>query len=230
LHRLLPQDAVHCGRELREIDVARKRLVFASGPDCSYESLVLSLPLPKIVELLVGAPSWLTRAASDLVFTSIHVVNVGVEGDLEAPGTILRFPESRVGFYRLSFPSRYAKSSAPEGCTSVVGELSHHPRRHPMTRLEARDIFFEGLAHLGIMGPGRKILAESIYTIPYGHVVYTHRTKDSVRRILEYLEGVSIYTCGKYGRWQDMLMTDSILSGMEVARQMGRWRTVTASA
>jgi protoporphyrinogen oxidase len=223
--RALPADALHYGNGVRLIDLARKRLVLDHGPDRAFDQLVLSMPLPEITASLMDPPGWLAKAARDLVHTSIHVVGVGVEGELGCVGSILRFPDDCVGFYRLSVPSRYAPGSAPEGCNSIVGEFGYHPVRHPLTPAAARQQLLDGLARFGILNRGRKIVAESIHTIQYGHVIDNLQTRQSARRISSYLKEASVHTCGKYGRWQDMLMTHSISSGIEVARQLASHAT-----
>jgi protoporphyrinogen oxidase len=218
--RLLPAHAIQYGNALQLIDVQRRRLAFEHGPDRSFERVVVSMPLPEIVRRLMDPPSWMEEAARDLVHTSIHVVGIGVDGELGCDGSILRFPDDSVGFYRLSVPSRYASGSAPDGCSSIVGEFAYHAMRHPLTQAAAGEQLRDGLMRLGIVPRGRRVVAESIHTIEYGHVIDNHRTRRSVRSILKYLNDASIYTCGKYGRWQDMLMTHSMLSGIDVARQL----------
>jgi hypothetical protein len=125
-----------------------------------------------------------------------------------------------VGIYRLSFPSYYAPDSAPRGLGIVVGEISHHAARYPLSPSEARRDFHGGLAQLGILGKGQRILVETIRDIRHGHILYNHKTRASIRFILDYLRRASILTCGKYGLWQDMLIPESIRSGVQAAREI----------
>jgi protoporphyrinogen oxidase len=202
-----------------EIDPRSKKLAFLDGTVEEYEHLVLSLPLPEIVSLLKDAPREVRSAAENLVYTSIYVLSAGIEGPAP-PWFLLRIPDSAVPFYRLSFPSHYSPGSAPEGKTIVVGEISHHPVRHSLSASDAWHQFDQGLRRMGILRPGQKILVEAVRDIQYGHVVYNHSSRASIRVILEYLRGNSIFTCGKYGQWRDMLIPQSILTGMAAAREI----------
>jgi len=218
LARLLPAGRVRCDSEIVEIDARMKRLTLQSGRTMSYEQLVLSLPLPEVVARLRDPPGAVRAAAEDFVHTSIYAISFGVEGPIEVPWTLIRLPGNQHPFYRVSFPSRYAPDNAPEGHAVVVVETSHHPTRHRVTPEEALRDARRGLTDLGVLHRGQRIVVEAVRDIRYGHVVHNHRTRASVRLALEYLNARSISTCGKYGLWKDMLMTGSILSGMEVAR------------
>jgi len=184
--KLLPEDALHYGSELREIDTKLKLVAFADGTVKSYEHLVLSLPLPEIVGLLKESPPDVRRAAENLLYTSIYILNAGFDGPVP-PWFLLRTPDSALPFYRLSFPSHYSPGNAPEGKAIVVGEISHHPIRHPLSREEASLQFDHGLRRMGILRPGQDILVESIRDIRYGHVVYNHESRASIQLILEHL-------------------------------------------
>lgn len=216
---MLPQDKLHCGNPLVEIDLRARQVVLAHGAPVPYEHLVLSLPLPEIVRLIKDPPEALTRAAAHLIYASVYVVSFGIEGQVP-PWTVMRFPGPDVGFYRLSIPSAYADGIAPEGASVVMTEISHHPTRHPISPRQAVDQCREGLMLLGLITGKQKILVERIEDIRYAHVIWNQETRSSVRFILDYLKDRSVFACGKYGQWRDMLMTHSMLSGTEAAREI----------
>jgi protoporphyrinogen oxidase len=215
--RLLPAESANYGCEVLEIDAAGKAASFADGSQVRYDHLVLSLPLPEIIALIRDAPPQILRAAEDLIYSSIYVVSLGLEGTVP-PWSLLRVPDPKWSFYRLSFPSHYAPGAAPAGHSAIVGEISHHPQRYPLSAGDARQELRRGLEELGILHKGQRVVAETTRDIRYGHVLYNHRTRESMRAILDYLKSQSILVCGKYGTWKDMLIPESIRSGMAAAR------------
>jgi hypothetical protein len=171
--------------------------------------------------MLKDPPEPVRKAAEELPYTSIYVISAGVDGPTP-PWSLIRFPNSDVGFYRLSFPSQYARNSAPPGQSLIVGEMSHHPSRYAVSPRTAVGEFRSGLKRLGLLQSGQKTVVESIRDVRYGHVVYNHQTRAAITVILEHLKEHSIIACGKYGVWRDMLLTHSILSGIDAARMIGR--------
>jgi protoporphyrinogen oxidase len=216
----ISQDCVQYNRELIAIDAASRGIVFRNGDSESFDTLTLSLPLPVIVSMLRDPPADVVAAAENLLFTSIYVLSLGVSRPVHCEQSILRFPDPEVDFYRVSFPGSYSPSSVPDGCSSVVVEFSFHPRRYPVGREEVRERSYQGLRNVGVLTRSHRVVVEHMKKIPYGHIIYSRHTADSVRTILDYLGRNSIFTCGKYARWSDMLMPQSLLSGIETARQI----------
>ncbi len=217
---LLPADSLHFGSEVVEIDLRGRHVALARGGAVSYDHLALSLPLPEIVGLIKDPPSAVRQAAADLIYASVYVVGFGIDGSVPA-FSFLRFPRADVPFYRLTLASAYAACNAPQGSNVVMAEMSHHSVRHPVSPLQAIDQCRKGLVRVGLLGRAQKICVERIEDIRYGHVIYNRRTEASVHLILGFLEEHSVFACGKYGRWKDMLMTQSIASGMDAARRIG---------
>lgn len=217
--RLLPETSVCYGSEVVEIRPEAKLVILANGESVRYRHLVLSLPLPETVALIGNPPPEIRRAAANLIYTSIYVINAGVEGPVP-PWTLLRVPDAEVGFYRVSFPTQYAADCAPSGLSTVVGEVSHHPTRYPLSSREAGRLFRAGLERLGIVRHGQRFVFEHIRDIRYGHIVYNSATQAGIQLILEYLSTHAISACGKYGLWRDMLIPQSILSGMNAAQSI----------
>lgn len=219
MSHMLPEGCARYGCRLTAIDAEAKVAWFGDGTMGEFEYLVASVPLPEIVFLIKDAPAGVVRAAESLIYTSIYIISIGVEGE-PPPWTLLRFPDQEFAFYRLSFPASYAVRSAPDGHYSVVGEISHHSMRHAITVNEAREALLSGLERLGIVKRGQRVVAESVRDIRYGHIVYDHATRANMRVIHEYLRSHCILPCGKYGLWKDMLIPESIRSGMAVAEEI----------
>jgi len=211
------RENVQCNKELVQIKLDSKRIRFRDGEIARYTTLMLSLPLPEIVACISDAPWSIQRAARHLVSTSLYLVRLGVDSPLNTDCGIMRFPDSDVDFYRVSLPSRYRPSSVPEGCDSIMAEIAFHPLRSPMTRDQVRHNCMQGLRKLGIIGAKHRVLVEDIVEIPHAHIIYNMQTIESMASIKDYLAAHSVFLCGKYGQWKDMLIPQSIQSGIDTA-------------
>ncbi|QEH32413.1 hypothetical protein OJF2_08830 [Aquisphaera giovannonii] len=224
LGRLLPPGCCRYNLELVAIDLRARRIAFRDGSHDHFDSLTLSLPLPAIVQLIKDPPAEVRDAAAELSYASIYVVSLGVRGRAACPGCIIRYPDPRVDFYRITSPTAYIPGGAPDGCTSLMVELSHHHSRYPVGPDEALHRCLSGLERLGVLGPETSLVTHHTRPIPYAHIVSTHRSPAAIRFLRSFLAGHSIHLCGKYGYWEDMLMPQAILSGMRAAEAIARPR------
>ena len=215
---MLPAGAARYRSEAAEIRPGAKTIVLASGEAVPYGHLISTIPLPELISRIPEAPPAVRQAASSLLFTSIYVLSALLEGPVPS-WTVLRFPQPRLGFYRLSFPCTYGVR--PAGSRRiVVGEIGHHPVRHPLSAEEAKQQFHAGLELLGILRQPEQPVAEILRNIRYGHTPHNHRTAAALAIIFDYLDRHSITVCGKYGLWKDLLIPQSIVSGIEAARHV----------
>ena len=216
----LPAEQIYYDHALFEIDLQKKLVTFTNNRKENFEYLVLSVPLPECIFLLKDAPKNLLEAAEHLIYSSIYVLNIGIEGKLPQSWGIARLPRKDVEFYRVSVPSHYSKNSVPEGCSSLTVEVAHHNHRYPLNEIDVRRRIYWGLKHLDILKSESDVNVEWLHNIPYGHIIYDQKTRSALELIFGYLTQHGIYNCGKYGEWRDMLMNHSVESGMRVAQQI----------
>ena len=138
--RLLPRERVRCGRRVVAIDAASKTVTLADGNTIIYASLITTLPLDVTLGM-VGAPGELKRG---LVYSSTHVIGVGVRGPCPLPGASwFYFLEPDAPFYRATVFSNYADANCPpagaelvtlchgDGSAPVAGENDASPQPGP---------------------------------------------------------------------------------------------------
>jgi protoporphyrinogen oxidase len=216
----LPPRAVRLGAELVELDVFRKKASFADGRHVFFDALVSSLPLCELLALAVDLPPAIAEAGRSLGYTSTYVVNLGFDRPLGGPHGIVRFPDPSVPFYRLSFPASYAPSAVPPGCDAVVAEVSHHCERRPLGAAEAVARVREGLVRLGVAPGDARPVVEHVNDITVSHVIRGPSTAAMVTQARAWLEEHDVYTCGKYGQWEELLMPQSMLAGKRIAERI----------
>jgi UDP-galactopyranose mutase len=216
----LPSGQIHFQHALSEIDVQKKQLTFTNGRQAFFQQVVMSLALPDIISLLKDPPKAVLEAAEHLIFSSLYVLNLGLDDVLPHPWAIARIPRRDVDFYRVTTATHYSKASAPEGSSALTVEVAHHGQRYPLTEMEVCGRIYAGLKQLGILGSQQQVKVEWLHNIRYGHIIYSHKTRPALALIFDYLNGHGIYPCGKYGQWRDMLMTPAMQSGIDVAQRL----------
>ncbi|SCV72271.1 BQ2448_4965 [Microbotryum intermedium] len=114
--KTLPQERFSFNKTVVRIEGANKIAHLSDGSSVAYRSLISTMPLDEMVELVDGAEN-LTKISRELIYSSTHVVGVGVRGVL--PPRIgdkcwLYFPEPDSPFYRATVFSNYSPHNCPQ--------------------------------------------------------------------------------------------------------------------
>src|SRR5262249_22943361 len=207
---------IHLNQPVEFIDSKRKFIRLESGREEEFDSLVCTLPLPLIFEMLTEAPDSLRHAASRLRAVSVLNINIGVDRPNISDQHWVYFPENQFIFSRIGFPMNFSESVVPPGASSIYIEITHPSDETP----NVEDAFFKAIAGLqrcGILQPKDRLLTRHVLDIKYAYVVFDAHRQDYVQRLIDYLESCDIYPAGRYGRWDYYSMEDSILSGRAAA-------------
>lgn len=219
----LPAESLHYRHRMRAVDTARRTVSFDNGRVERYDVLVNTIPLDRFV-----AAAGLTAdlgGTDDLVHTSVHVVGVGVAGrpDEAADKCWLYFPEIEYPFYRVTVFSNYSPSNAPDGCYSLMAEVSR-PQGEPFEAGKVVDACVEGLRRCGLIDAQAEIVHTWHRRAEYAYPVPSLRRDKALNTILPALEKHSIFSRGRFGAWKYEVgnMDHSFMQGVEVAGRITR--------
>jgi protoporphyrinogen oxidase len=214
---------VRFGRELAAVDPVRRTLRFADGATESYDVLVTTLPLDRLVEAVAGCPGELRDAALELRRSGVSVVGVGFERPLERETSWMYFPGRDTPFYRATNFAKYSPANVPGAdvarYSSFMTESSYAPgTRHDRGELERRVV--DGLTAAGVVD-GRPPVA-SIHTIDveYAYPVPTLGRDRALATIQPWLMERGIYSRGRFGSWRYEIgnMDHAVKMGVDVAQ------------
>ena len=214
---------VELGVEALALDLAARRLRTSTGEWISFDTLVSTLPLPALVDLLCDAPTELVEARGRLRAASVAVVNLG----LRCPGRPLwgahwvYVPEEGFPFYRVGAYSNAVPYLSAPGCSSLYVELSIPPGR----RLEDHDGLLsgvlQGLERMGALPRGSDLLVGELRVLRDAYVIFDHEREAALRTVKQHLgEEQGVHSIGRYGRWTYGSMEDAMIDGLETARQI----------
>ena len=114
--KTLPQERFQFDTKVEKIDASNKVAHLSDGSKVSYRSMISTMPLDQITEISSDLEP-LRSTSRDLVFSSTHVIGVGIRGVL--PPRIgdkcwLYFPEDDCPFYRATVFSNYSPYNCPQ--------------------------------------------------------------------------------------------------------------------
>lgn len=184
-----------------------------------YESLVSTIPVPELVRRCPDMPVHLKEAADGLRWVSVYNLNMAVAREQVSDKHWLYFPEPEFPFYRVGFPMNFSPSLGQPGCSSMYVEISHRPMEHQsIDQLAAQAR--AGLEQAGILHPSDNIVVSDVKDLHYAYVYFDRHRARAIPAILSELERRSIYSIGRYGRWEHTSMEDAIGQGKQLAERL----------
>jgi protoporphyrinogen oxidase len=215
------------GGELRvraapaSIDWRARKVILSSGETRAFSTLVSTIALTELVELLArgaaGVPDAVRDAAGRLRATTVTYVRVGARGPNRQPWHWVYLPEPEFQSYRIGSPSAVYGPLAPEGACSFYVEYSHHGERTPAACASAA---VEDLLRAKMIHAREDVLFADPVEIPHAYVLYDDAYGPAKKAIIDFLDAAGIHTAGRYGQWEYSSMEDALLAGRTCASRI----------
>ena len=222
------------GAEVVGVDAEARTVRLASGEELVYDVLVSSIPLDVLCRLCDGLEPEAYRAAESLVFSSTHVLGVGLRG--ARPESLGRkcwmyYPEPNSPYYRVTVFSNYSPFNVPEGdgYWSLMAEVSESPAK-PVDAPSLRERTIAAMREDGLILPDSEIVSFWHHREAHGYPTPFLGRDETLGRILPSLERRGVYSRGRFGGWKYEVANQdhSCMQGVElVDRLLGTGDEVT---
>ena len=220
----LPARHIQFERTVSAVDLDQKRINMTDGEAIRYDYLVSTMALDDLLRSLVGRPE-LTAAASQFVYSSSHIVGVGLKGsppdDLRTKCWIY-FPEDRVPFYRATVFSNYSPNNVPTSSPhwSLMGEVSESPDKPVTSSTVVADVI-AGFLSCRFIDPA------SVVTTWHRRLEHGYPTpwlgRDAVLTPIEHeLRAAGVFSRGRFGAWKYEVSNQdhSFMQGVETVNHL----------
>ena len=224
----LPAGQLHFDRAVANVDVAKRTLLMSNGEAIPYDTLISTMPLDNLLRSLVARPE-LSDAASKFVYSSSHIIGVGLRG--RAPEELktkcwIYFPEDRVPFYRATVFSNYSPNNVPTGTAhwSLMGEVSESPGKPVDARTVVADVV-AGFASCGFIDPAN-IVTTWHRRLEHGYPTPWLGRDAVIEPLHDALHADSILSRGRFGGWKYEVSNQdhSFMQGVEAADHVVKGR------
>ncbi len=192
--------------KVSKIDPQKKSVFINGNQAIQYDHLLSSIPLNQLTNITIGVPKELIERASQLVYSSTHIVGIGLEGKL--PQSLegkcwMYFPEENCPFYRVTVFSHYAKNNVPNPNTqfSLMTEISESSEK-PVDQNSIVEDVIKGLKNCSLLFPEHKILSKFYFKTEYGYPTPCLKRDSILHDVITYLESLKIYSRGRFGGWK----------------------------
>ena len=210
-------DRVTCGFQVSHIRKSRSGWEISDGARTVHaDKLISTIPLQHLIPALEGVPEKVRQAVSSLRYTSVCSVFIGKTGTVPDISW-LYVPSLEIGLMnRVSFPSNYSTGVAPEGCSSILAEITYN-EGDPLTRMSENEIITHVIDSLKTMDLIRNedIVYTGIAKHRFAYVVYDLDYLANIKIVREYCEAIGIDLVGRFARFEYLNMDACIRDVMD---------------
>lgn len=203
---LFPQN-VHANKEAIKISLARKEITFSDGEVVSYDSLINTIPLTKLADIVEDFPHGVRDAASRLSYNSVIIIGLGIERELQTSVCWEYYPDTKVPFNRLTYFHNYSPHVVPGGDTKRYSSLMLEVCYSKYKQVDKETVVtdsIDALIRYGILQESDRalIVSQAVYDIPYGYPIPTLDRDELLKTVQPHLLEHDVYSRGRYGAWK----------------------------
>lgn len=206
------------------VSPARRSVRLDDGRTLGFESLISTMPLPRLVEACGDeAPPEVRQAAAALRHVSVRCVNLGIElpagRDKLTDKHWIYYPGDTV-FHRIFVQGNASPHCNPPGGFGLTCEITHSPAKPlPCDGQALIDRVVADCRRVGILGAHDSVRCANQVDMPCAYVVYDHARAANVQRIRDWLAGFGIVLAGRYAEWEYYNSDHAFIAGRKAARQ-----------
>lgn len=222
---LLPAGKQRFGARVIAIDDRRRLVTLAGGDVLTFDTLVSTMPLDRLCELLPSLGPAERGLADALVHSSVHVVGVGLAGarpDSLARKCWMYFPEAGSPYYRVTVFSNYSPRNVPPGdCWSLMAEVCESPVKPVNGSRVATDVV-DAMRKDGLLLPNTRIASVWHRREEHGYPTPFAGRDDVLGPLRRALEARRIFSRGRFGAWKYEVSNQdhSFMQGVELAERL----------
>lgn len=204
------------------LDPDARLLRFANGEVHSYSSVISTVPLPELISVIDRVPVAVVEANKKLAFSSVVLVNVGVNRSTLSEAATTYFYDTDIIISRISLPHLLSPNNAPPGCGSIQAEVYFSDKYKPLD--VAPDALVEpvlrDLRRCGFITDDDEILMTAAEMCRYANVIYDFERAAALSIVHDYLDTKRIHFCGRYGDWNHAWTDEAFVSGENAAKKL----------
>ncbi|MDD4736265.1 MAG: FAD-dependent oxidoreductase [Kiritimatiellae bacterium] len=200
----LPAERCFLNTRIVSIDTGKKEALDEAGNRWQYGTLISTMPLNVLAGLVRGVLT--ENAAEGMKYSATHVVGVGLEG--QPPEHLktkcwMYFPQSNSPYYRTTVFSNYSCNNVAEPGRqwSLMTEVAESPAK-PVDVEQVLDDAVRAFREDRLIGPNDRIVTQVAVRVEHGYPTPYNGRDAQVDPMLRALEGVGIYSRGRFGAWK----------------------------
>ncbi len=223
--KAIPAGKMLLGVKVEAVSLENKTARLSNGETVRWERMVSTMPLDTLLTSIEGRPE-LHAQSKRFVKARSRLFGFGIKGEMPARYRGLhscQVTDADVPFWRMNFPMTVSEGNGPEGCYSVLCEVSEPGGEPAMSDSVLRGKVEASLFRMGLIGkPGQKIISRWEYRIEHGYPVPFLERDALLAEVQPVLEAAEVYSRGRFGAWRYEISNQdhAFMQGVEVVRRI----------
>lgn len=199
------------------IDVDKKFVEFDDGTKIDYSTLVSSIPLPEIIRIIKDVPYDVQKASSNLLYTSVALISVGLKKIINTKSTWLYIYDEDIPAARAYFPHLKSINNAPYGCSSIQFEVYYSKyKKLNMDDESLKKCILNSIIKMNL-ATDKDVIFMELKKVEYANVIFENNIYENREKVMDFLEDKGIITIGRFGEWDYFWSDQSFMSGKKAA-------------
>ncbi|MCB2225980.1 MAG: FAD-dependent oxidoreductase [Desulfarculaceae bacterium] len=185
--------------------------------------LISTIPVMNLAACLQGAPDDARQACDALQYNSIILVMLGVGHEGLSDKSAVYIPDPAILPHRVCYMSYFSPHNAPQGSSHLVAEITVPPGDKLLAAGEDELVgrVAEQVAGLCGITPA-EVTASDVQKIKYAYVVYDLAYLSNRERVYNWLDGLGLHTCGRFGSFEYLNMDQCLERARDLAAKLNQ--------
>lgn len=212
------RDRIITGFAVRSVSRTTAGFIVSDGErEISADRCISTIPLQHLLPCLENVPQHVKTACMDLKYNSLITVCIGFEGAVPDYSWLYIPQKDLALFNRISFPSNYSTMAAPEGCASILAEITFN-EGDPVSIMTDEALLShctEALQKMELIPAGALIRHGSVYRSPFAYVVYDLEYRRNIATVTSFCRNAGIELLGRFSEFEYLNMDGCIRRVMD---------------
>jgi protoporphyrinogen oxidase len=197
-----------------------KWLISNGSREIEADRIISTIPLQALLPCLDAVPPEVQSAVEELKYNSLCCVFVGLRTAVP-DYSWLYVPDPDLGhFNRISFPSNFSTTVAPEDRTSILVEITYN-EGDEVSGMEDRQItdhVIEGLMKMNLIGDPEDVVYTGVERQQYAYVVYDLDYLQNIETVKSFCREQEIHLVGRFSEFEYLNMDGCIRRAFDFVR------------
>jgi protoporphyrinogen oxidase len=210
------QGTVRFATRATALSPAGRQIQLSDGSTCSFESVISTIPLPRIVAITRDIPPPVKRSVGSLRAMDLVVVDVGTKQTGDEGEHWAYLPDPDVLGFRLGFVHNLTDRLMPKGHGLLSMEIAHAPHR-PLPPGSTTTRTVADLVRLGWVGSESDVTFVRERRFACAYAIPLIGSAEASDGALRALRDLGIHSVGRFGSWKYSNMEDALVDGARAA-------------